>query len=157
MTKVNVVIIKGPTTEDSRKVGAVAVTPGMLLDYEADLEVIPHAVAGANQFRMFAKNRDFIGKEITEVIPVGDSLQVIFAQPGAVINCILEDVNTIVIGDELESAGDGTLRKHVALVIPDPADTTQAAIPVTPNMIVGIAEEAVTTAGATARIAVRIV
>ncbi len=152
MTKVNVVIVKGPTTEDTAKVGAVVITPGFLLELETDGEVIPHAAIGGNQFRMFAKNRDFLGKEISEIIPVGDTLQVINAQPGAVINAILEDVQTIVIGDLLESAGDGTLRKHVPI-----ASTGANSFTVLPLSIVGTATEAVTTAGATARIAVRIV
>jgi len=64
--------------------------------------------------------------------------------PGEIVNAILKDGETIVIGDSLESGGDGTLQKYTA------------------GTVVGIAEEALDLSGSsgeetTNRLAVKIV
>ena len=107
--------------------------------------------------KFFALEDELQGKGIDDAYAVDAIVQYDQYLPGDRVNAILADGETVVIGDRLMSAGDGTLKKYVAQV------ETSAGITVTPNMIVGIAKAALDLSGssaadpASARLAVQIV
>jgi hypothetical protein len=124
-----------------------AITPGMLVQLMSTNKVRKHANESGNALpKMFALEDELQGKGIDDDYAQGDPVQVWIAQAGEEVNAILEDGNTVVIGDPLESAGDGTLQKMTA-------DSTGVYYY---NQIVAIALEAVDTAGSPAATTSRI-
>jgi hypothetical protein len=94
---------------------------------------------------MFALEDELQGKEIGDNYSSGNRVLYGVFRTGEEINAILATSQTIVIGDLLESAGNGYLRKHS----PDPEDSEFRAVQ---QGILARAMEAVTTTGAVARI-----
>jgi hypothetical protein len=91
-----------------------AITPGMLIEYTSAGKVQAHSNAGQNAFPMFAIEDALQGKDIDEAYAANDKVRCWHAQPGDEVYAILNDGETIVKGDFLESAGNGNLQKHVA-------------------------------------------
>jgi len=117
---------------------AVAITPGMLIELTSANLVQAHSNEGQNVLPMFALEDELQGKGIDDNYAASDKIQCWVAVRGEEVYAILEDGETIVIGDFLESNGAGLLQKHN----PDEADSDDA-ITVYTNQIVGIALEAV--------------
>ncbi len=119
-------------------VAVAAITPGHLVEKTSAGKTQKHSTAGGNATpKMFALEDELQGKEIDDAYAADDPVQVWICQPGEVVNALLKNGETIVIGDRLESAGDGTLRKYGA-------DSTGVYYP---NVIVGIANEALDLSG----------
>jgi hypothetical protein len=120
-----------------------AITPGHLvaLDATGDVVVNPTS-ADADAERAFAIENALEGEGIDTAYAADDQVRYVIAQPGVVINALLEDNHDVAINDKLESAGDGTLQ------------------PFTSGRFIGVAIEAVDTTGSptstAARIAVRV-
>lgn len=121
-----------------------AITPGMLLVEGSAGTVVAHATADGAAEKLFALEDELQGKTISDAYASGDPVQCWFAGRGDVVNAILTTSQTIAIGDQLVSNGDGALKAI-------------GASPTIPNSVVGVSTEAVTTTTATARIKVRIV
>ena len=83
-----------------------------------------------------------------------DLARVMVAGRGDEVNAILNTSQTIVVGDLLASAGDGTLEEFTAIKCD--SDASAGAV-TTPLQAVAVALEAVTTTSATKRIKVRII
>jgi len=134
-------------------VANAAITPGHLVELMSTNKVRSHATASGNALpKMFALEDELQGKEIDDDYAADDPVQVWVCQPGEVVNALLKDGETAVIGSPLESAGDGTLQVATA-------DSTGVYYH---NQIVGIALEANDLSGSsgadlTYRIAVMIV
>jgi hypothetical protein len=133
-------------------IAAGAITPGHLLQIDSAGKVVVHATAGGNQTPLIALEDELWGKTIDDAFASGDPVQVWTAQRGEVAYMLLKDGENVAIGDYLESAGDGTLQKHVA-------DSTGDILT---NVLVGMATEAVDMSGSSGedpsgRIKVRIV
>lgn len=120
-------------------VAAGAIKPGHLVVIGSANTVTVHAAAGGITLRHFAKEDSYQGKTIDDAYASGDPVMVHKAKRGDIINCILTTSQTIIIGDEIMSTGDGTVSKKTAALD-----------------IIGKAREAVTTTGTVARIAVEI-
>ena len=89
-----------------------AITPGYLIQRSADGDVDPHASAASTANKLFAVENELLGKEITVDYAVGDKCYFVAPERGAEIYALVAAAApAIVIGDYLESAGDGTLRK----------------------------------------------
>ncbi len=89
-------------------VATAVITPGMLVD--GVTTVAPHAVVGGLCARAFALERDEMGKSITDDYAVGDTVKVgVFGKGDRVLALIASGQN-IAENNQLESAGDGTLR-----------------------------------------------
>lgn len=98
-----------------------AITPGHLvkrLTTDVD-KVLVHATAGGNAQPLFALELDFYGGgtdallAIDEAYAASDNVKLAYCAPGAELWALLAaNASAITIGDPLESAGDGTLRKH---------------------------------------------
>jgi hypothetical protein len=135
------VIIKDYAHIREEFVANAAITPGHLVELMSTGKVRVHATAGGNCLPMFAVEDELQGKEISEAYAADDQVQVWVPQRGDEVYCLIKHAQTIAIGDFLESAGDGTLQKHVA----DVADS-QESDNILGNQIIGIAMEAVTIA-----------
>jgi hypothetical protein len=88
---------------------------------------------------MFAFENELAGKTITDQYAIGDQVLCMVCAPGAEVLMVLAaSAAAIVIGDYLESAGDGTVRLGVADAATDTAQR---------RAIVGMALEAVDNSG----------
>jgi len=123
---------------------AVAITPGMLIELTSANLVQAHSNEGQNVLPMFALEDELQGKGIDDNYAASDKIQCWVAVRGEEVYAILEDGETIVIGDFLESNGAGLLQKHSADVA-EGASSNEAVEDLTiyTNQIVGIALEAV--------------
>lgn len=132
------ITIKGDGVRKEAKC-AGAITPGHLVELDSTSgDVSVHSTAGGNAARAFAVEDDLQGKEISDVYADNSQLLYVLFQNGDEVNALIADGETIVIGDFLESAGDGTLRKH---------DTDSAGAVEYPEAIVAVAMEAVDMSG----------
>lgn len=136
---------------------AYTITPGHLVQLENTGKIQKHGNAAQNVLPpMFACEDELQGKSIDDAYVASSRVQVWIPYRGDQVYALLADGQNVVIGDALESAGDGTLQKHVADV-----DASNDSTTIYGNVIVGVALEAVdltasanTTAG---RIMIRII
>lgn len=91
-----------------------AITPGHLVMVNSSGDVVVHNSAGGNAFPMFALENELEGGDMDTAYANDDQVQVWIPGRGDIVNAILKDGQNVVIGDWLESAGDGTLQKHAA-------------------------------------------
>lgn len=132
---------------------AVAIKPGYLLEVTSAGLVQAHSSAGANVAPpIFALEDELQGDSIATDIAASAKVQCWIPYRGDQAYAYLKDGENVSIGDLLESAGDGTLKKHTA----DSAGVVEY-----PNAIVATALEAVDLSAssntAAGRIIVRIV
>jgi homospermidine synthase len=133
-------------------VAHATITPGHLVELLSTGKIRAHGTASGNALPMFALEDELQGKSISDNYGANDKVQVWIPYRGDIVNAILKDGQNVVVGDFLESAGDGTLQKHVA-------DSTGDYLV---NQIVGVAVEALDMSGSAGedpspRIAVRII
>lgn len=91
-----------------------AITPGHLVMVNSSGDVVVHNSAGGNAFPMFALENELEGEDMDTAYASDDQVQVWIPGRGDIVNAILKDGQNVVIGDWLESAGDGTLQEHAA-------------------------------------------
>lgn len=130
------IIIKGEGFRNEAKADA-AITPGHLVE-RTTTGVAVHSTAGGNAQRAFAVEDDLQGNGIDDVYIVANQVQFNVMHGGEVVFALIKDGETIVIGDVLESAGNGELQKHS----PDSAATVES-----PEAIVGTALDAIDLSG----------
>lgn len=130
--KKNTIRLKNYSNVFEELVAAAAITPGHLVELNSDGKAQVHANAGLNALPMFAEEDDNQGNGIDVEYAADDPVRVWIPGRGDMVNAILADGQNVAIGDFLESAGDGTLQKHVA-------DSSGA---ISTNQIVGVALEA---------------
>lgn len=134
------IILRGdPNIIDEFK-AAAAITPGDLVEKTSTAGVVQkHGTAAKNAARLFAIERDELGKDIDDNYATNDQVKIAAVAPGdEVMVRIANLAPAIVQGDFLESAGDGTLRK---LVTDAATDDTQRV------SVVAVALEAVDVSG----------
>jgi hypothetical protein len=136
----NTILLKGRDKVTRKEyVAGTAINPGYLLALAADGDVDPHAAAAENQSSMFAFENELAGKTITDEYAIGDQVLCMVCAPGVEVLAVLAaSADAIVIGNYLESAGDGTLR-----IVTTAAATTEAER----RAVVGMALEAVDNSG----------
>jgi len=122
------------------------IKPGMLVEMSSATQVTPVASASKVNTRMVAIEAawadDVTAKAIDQAYDSADNVRVIYAQPGDLLYMWLAPSQTAVIGSVLASSTTAG-----ALLV----DATNKG-----HDVVGVAEEAVTTTGSSARIKVRI-
>jgi len=97
---------------------AGAITPGHLVNLNTTNGVVVHAGAEANAYPWFAMEQDFVGKDLTTAYASGQRAQMACCRPGDEIYALVPAAAlAIVIGDELVSNGDGTLKKVTAAAV----------------------------------------
>lgn len=90
-----------------------ALSPGHLLMLTSANKVQKHNVASGNVLPMVAIEDALQGKDITEAYAAEDRVRVWIPQRGDIVKLRLKDGQNVVIGDWVESAGDGTVQKWV--------------------------------------------
>jgi hypothetical protein len=107
----NTVRLKGIGTRLEAVAGGT-ITPGHLIKQNSSGLLVVHATAGGFAERIFAVENDLNGKEIDDNYLVNDYVQSEIYRPGdEVLAFVVASGSAIVVGDYLESAGDGSLRK----------------------------------------------
>ena len=136
--------------EERLSAAASAIVPGMLIEELAAGTVQEHSTAAANAQRLFALANLANGETIDDAYGAAETVLYGAAHTGQkVFTLVAAAAAAIVIGDVLESAGDGTVRIATADAATDTAQR---------DAIVGYAVEAVDNSGGgtTARIAIRV-
>ena len=87
------------------------VQPGDLCVRGSAGTVTVHATEGGYAERMFAVEDALQGNDLADSYSSASKMSVYFALPGDEINAFIKSGESIVIGDELVSKGDGTLIK----------------------------------------------
>ena len=94
---------------------AAGITPGHLIMYNTSKQFAVHGTAEGNAYPMFALEKDFVGKDISSAYSSTERVQAVIPLRGAEIYALLPaSALAVVIGDELVSNGDGTLKKVTA-------------------------------------------
>lgn len=149
MTTANVVF-SGPATnvrpikrEKQVETGAT-ILPGMLVEDNGSGEWQVHSTAGTGGDLYIADMNIIEQKSVTEALTVGQNSEAFVPEVGHTYNVVLAASQTITVGEALSSNGAGAVAS---------ATITGA----TPDVVLFVAEEAVTTTGATGRIRARYV
>jgi len=145
MSTANRVILKRDCQEGEGIAGG-AITPGHLIMRNSSNALVVHNKARGNCQKMFALENELYGGDIDTAYASGDRVPYFIPKRGDVVLCRIKASENIVIGDVLESAGDGTLQE---LTQTSTSDLEY------PNSIVGYALEA-TNVSKVAKIAVEI-
>lgn len=122
-------------------VANAAITPGHLIELMSTSKVRVHASAGQPCLPMFAVENDLEGKEIGDAYAAADMVQYCHFGSGDVVYALIANGQDIAVGDKLESAGTGALRKYAA---------SSAGAVEYPLSIVGVALDAVDMSGSSA-------
>jgi hypothetical protein len=143
----NTIVIKGKGIRKEFKAGEANIMPGHILRLNSSGNVIRHNVAAGNAIRMVAVENEVVGKEITEAYANGDNVLCEHLPSGAEINALVAAAApAILIGDFLECAADGTLRKVVTAAAT--ADTQRSGV-------IAVALEAVDNSGGGSAVRIR--
>lgn len=144
----NKIAVQSPFGAHKEAVANAAITPGHLIERMTTGKMRAHATAGGNVVPvMFALEDSLQGNEITTAYTANNQMFFIVPLPGDEIYAILANGENVAIGDDLESAGDGTLRKHVPQTESLGTDSSGNLTTIVPNRIVGSALEAVDMSG----------
>lgn len=105
------ILLKGRGTRDERVANA-GINPGYLLNTRSDGKYEKHGTAGANTPRIFALENELFGLGIDDAYVANDLVQAEQCGPPQwVLAKLPADATAVVIGDKLQSNGDGTLTK----------------------------------------------
>lgn len=95
-------------------VAAAAISPGHLVEVTSAGKVQKHSTASGNVAPVMVALEDSMqGNDVADAYALNDVVQCAVLRPGDRVQMILKDGQNVAIGDKLESAGDGTVQKHV--------------------------------------------
>lgn len=100
---------KGPYEYDEATAGGT-ITPGMLVKLNASGQLIAHDEEGGRGECGFAVEDALQGKAVGDDYSSGNLACYILPRKGCEVHALLKDGENVSIGDELVSAGDGTLQ-----------------------------------------------
>lgn len=100
---------KGDYRYEERNAGVAGLYPGMLVMVNSDGEVVVHDTEGGRAEKMFAMEDALQGKVVGDVFTLANPVPCIIPSQGGEVNVLIRALENISIGDELISAGDGTL------------------------------------------------
>lgn len=107
------ILLKGRGVRKEAKAGGT-ITPGHLVAINSSGALVVHNVAGGRAATLFAVENDLIGNTIDDNYVSGDYVQAEYLRTGdEVYGLVAANAAAIAVGDYLESAGDGTVRKVV--------------------------------------------
>jgi len=129
----NQIVIKGTPIKVEYKASGTP-TPGHLLEMASATEAKVHASAGQPAEKFFALEDELQGRAYTTAYTAATQMQCGHFRPGDVVNALIANGETIAVGDELESNGNGELRKYT---------TDSAGAVEYPNSLVGVSLDAV--------------
>ena len=105
-----VITLRGTPIIDEESVAAVAITPGMLVNFDVNGDLVPHATADGKAPAVFAHERDEMGDDIDVAYAVGDTVKVGSYSPGQRVLAIVASGVNVAKGAFLTSAGTGKLK-----------------------------------------------
>ncbi len=109
------ILLKGRGIRKEAVAGG-AITPGHLVTLNSASKLIVHNVARGKAAACFAVENDLNGKGIDDAYANNDYVQAEYLMTGCEVYALVAaNAAAIAVGDLLESAGDGTLRKFVGL------------------------------------------
>jgi hypothetical protein len=108
MAKRVIKLLGEPIQNEDDKAAAV-ITPGMLVDHDANGDLVPHASSAGVAQRWFALEREEMGKDIDATYAIGDTVKVGSFAPGTRVLALIASGENVAQDDDLNSAGDGTL------------------------------------------------
>ena len=88
---------------------ADTISPGMLIELDSSGEVVPHSTEGGYAERTFAEVDALQGNTLDTDYSDDDLVMINVEQPGNDVQAFLYVGESVAIGDELISNGDGTL------------------------------------------------
>lgn len=109
----NTVKIKDYSKINLEFLAGATLRAGMILQLGSNGKVVLHAGAGQNTLPYVALEDELQGGEIGDEYAQDNPVQVWVPGRGCEAQLLLTNAQTIAVGDLLESAGDGKLRKHV--------------------------------------------
>lgn len=109
-------ILKGKEQSQMKElIAAGAITPGHLLAITSAGKYVVHGTAKGYAATIFADMNSLIGKGLDDAYAANDFVQGWFLARGSEVNALVAaGAAAIAVGDYLESAGDGTLRKKTS-------------------------------------------
>ncbi len=147
MSSQKTVILRGDPNVNDEFTAVAAITPGDLCEL-VTTTVQLHSTAAANAARIFALERDEIGKDLDDAYAASDQVKLGFFSPGDEVNAFVKAAAAaVVVGDFLESEGDGTVRKLVTDAATDDAQRAS---------VIAVATEAVDNSGGGSKARIRI-
>lgn len=116
--KYNTIVLKNYLHIREEYAAAATIIPGMLVELNSAGNVQKHSGAGRTALPMFAIEDALQGKGINQNLAAdnylsGDRVQVWVPTRGDIVYALLNDEEIVAIGDFVESAGNGLLRKVV--------------------------------------------
>ena len=109
----NVIILRGDPEHQYKEAQAdAAVTPGDLIKFSTNENLIRHDGAGQNAVPSFALSMELIGSGIADSYASGATTRYVVARPGDEIYALLASGQNVTKGAFLESAGNGALRAY---------------------------------------------
>lgn len=137
MTTPNTIMLRGKQFTLRREgKAAEAITPGHLVKFNSSGLVIKHNVASGAAAPWFAYENELFGGGIDDAYAANDQVLIECAPSGGEIYALVAaGAAAIVIGDEIESAGDGTVKKSTG------------GYPTNEGWVIGYATEAVNNSG----------
>jgi len=100
---------KGVLWRQEEAEAATIISPGMLCEIVADARVSYHKLEGGNAERLIAQEDALQGHGVDTNYAIGDNVQLALAVPGEVFNMLIQSGQAADPGEEVISAGDGTL------------------------------------------------
>jgi hypothetical protein len=114
VTTPHTILLKGRGIRKEAVAGGT-ITPGHLLTINSSGKLVVHATAKGKAAPLFAVENDLEGKEIDDNYVANDFVQSEYLYCGMEAYALVAaGASSIAVGDLLESAGDGTLRKRTA-------------------------------------------
>jgi hypothetical protein len=95
-----------------------AITPGHLVEFNANDRLQVHSTSGGKAATMFAKEADFIGNSVTTAYASGDRVPYAECAPGTVVWAHLASGQNVARGDYLSSNGAGALTAYTGSAAP---------------------------------------
>lgn len=123
------VLLKGRASP-REGVANAALTPGHLIEQMSTGKFRKHGTAGGvSPSRLFAAEKEWDGSDIDTAYAQNENVRILNCQPGAVVYALVAaSAAAIAIGDMLESAGDGTLRKCAAYLTDNSGGTANTTV-----------------------------
>lgn len=116
----NTIFLGGTRTQVNDLAASESITPGHLVDRFNNAGVIrwrKHATASIACAPAVATEQSMVNKGVDDVYAANDLVEVSIGSKGATFWMLIASGQTIVAGDKLESAGDGTLKKFATGIV----------------------------------------
>jgi len=113
-TKRFTTLLKDFTGVRDEAVAAGTISPGHLIELTSAGKVQVHSTASGNVAPVMVALEDSMqGNDVDDNYSANGLVQYAVLRPGDRVQMRVKDGQNIAIGDKLESAGDGTVQKHV--------------------------------------------